>query len=100
MAVVRGDPAEHDLDELLIHYFGTSLQAKLTPEARAAGTSRLRSDFEDEQEPTRRTALWLVLRIVGEAPDVDTALHNEADRTAARTFVGILDAAGRLTPTP
>jgi hypothetical protein len=79
-----------DLDHLLHHYFGTSDVADASPAVQAAGLDRLRVDFGLEIDRSRRFALWSLLYMLGQAPDLDVAFKEEADREAARNLMDLL----------
>lgn len=81
-----------DLDDLLQRYFATSDIASLTPEALASGIERCQVDLGLEQEPGKRFALWALLHMLGGAPDLDVAFKSEADKSAARSFMELLEA--------
>jgi hypothetical protein len=76
-----------DLDDQLRHYFGTDDLAAIPPAALAAGTERMTVDLGLEQDRSRRFALWVLLYMLGAAPDLDVAFKDEADREAARNFM-------------
>lgn len=79
-----------DLDDLLRRTFGTADLAQITPSALEAGVERLRVDLGLEKDRDRRFALWAVLFMLGEAPDLDVAFAEEADRDAARNLMDLL----------
>jgi hypothetical protein len=81
-----------DLDDLLNRYFGASDLAAVTPAMQEAGLDRLRVDLGLEQDRDRRFALWSLLYVLGQAPDLDVAFKDEADREAARNFMDLLAA--------
>jgi len=81
-----------DLDQLLHHYFGSSDVAKVSPEVQASAIDRLRVDFGLETDRSRRFALWSVLYMLGQAPDLDVAFKEETDREAARNLMDLLAA--------
>ena len=81
-----------DFDDQLRRYFGTSDFAALNPDALAAGTDRIRVDLGLETDRNRRFALWALLHILGNAPDLDVTFPEEADREAARNFMDLLAA--------
>ena len=83
-----------DLDNLLQHYFGTSDLAEASPAVQEAGIDRLRVDFGLESDRSRRFALWSLLYMLGEAPGLDVAFKNEADRDAARNVMDLFSASG------
>ena len=81
-----------DLDDLLHHYFDTSDLAEASPAVHAAGIDRLRVDFGLETDRSRRFALWSLLYMLGQAPDLDVAFKEEADQEAARNLMDLLAA--------
>lgn len=81
-----------DFDDQLRRFFGTTDLASASPAAREAGLDRLRVEFELENRG-RRFALWVLLYQLGEAPDLDVAFRDEADRETARNLMDLL--AGR-----
>ena len=83
-----------NLDQLLHHYFGTSDLAEASPAVQESGIDRLRVDFGLESDRARRFALWSLLYMLGNAPDLDVAFEEEADREAARNFMDLLAASG------
>ena len=85
-----------DLDALLHHYFGTSDVGEASLAMQAAGLDRLRVDFGLETDRSRRFALWSLLYMLGQAPDLDVAFKEEADREAARNLMDLLAASGEL----
>ena len=81
-----------NLDDLLYRYFGTSELSKASPAMQQAGLDRLRVDLGLETDRRRRFALWSLLYMLGQAPDLDVAFEEEEDRDAARTFMNLLAA--------
>ncbi|RIX31473.1 hypothetical protein [Sphingomonas edaphi] len=81
-----------NLDGLLYHYFGTADLAEVSPAVQVDGTDRLRVDFGLETDRSRRFALWSLLFMLGEAPDLDVAFKEESDREAARNLMDMLSA--------
>lgn len=81
-----------DLDNLLHHYFGTSDLAEASPAVQVAGMDRLLVDFGLETDRSRRFALWSLLFMLGNAPDLDVAFKHETDREAARKLMDMLAA--------
>ena len=79
-----------DLDALLHHYFGTSDLAEASGAMQAAGLDRLWVDFGLESDRSRRFALWSLLYMLGQAPDLDVAFKEESDREAARNLMDLL----------
>jgi hypothetical protein len=79
------------LDDQLRHYFGTDDIAAIPPAALAAGTERLRVEFGLQKDRGRRFAMWVLLHMLGAAPDLDIAFKDEADRDAARSFMELAE---------
>ena len=80
-----------DLDDQLRRYFGTAQLDSIAPAALGAGIERMKVDLGLEKDRARRFALWALLHMLGEAPDLDVALNDEADREAARNFMDLAD---------
>jgi hypothetical protein len=83
-----------DFDDQLRRYFGTSELPSIAPGALAAGVERMKVDLGLESDRGRRFALWAILHMLGEAPDLSVAFADEADREAARNFMDMADRAG------
>jgi hypothetical protein len=79
-----------DFDDLLRRYFATSDLAEVTPAVQAAGLDRLLVDFGLETDRGRRFALWSLLYMLGQAPALDVAFKDAADREAARDLMDLL----------
>lgn len=79
-----------DFDDLLHRYFGSSDLSEASLAVRETGLDRLRVDFGLETDRPRRFALWSLLYILGQAPDLDVAFDEEADREAARNLMDLL----------
>ena len=80
-------------DDQLQRYFGTTDLATLSPDALTAGIDRMKVDLGLETDRARRFALWALLFTLGEAPDLDVAFKDEADREAARNLMDLMAAA-------
>jgi hypothetical protein len=83
-----------NFDDLLHRYFGSSDLSGISPAALQAGTDRLRVDFGLETDREQRFALWAVLYMLGQAPDLDVAFEDERERDAARNLMDLFGAAG------
>jgi hypothetical protein len=79
------------LDDQLRRYFGTTDLAQVPPSALAAGVERMAVDFGLETDRPRRFALWVLMHVLGAAPDIDVAFDDPADRAAARRFLELSD---------
>jgi hypothetical protein len=82
-----------NLEDQLSRYFGTTDLAALTPDVLAAGLEHMRVDFGLEQDSGRRFALWSLMYMLGDAPDVEVAFNDPDEREAARNFMDIAGAA-------
>lgn len=82
-----------DFDDQLRRYFGTADMAAIPPAALEAGTDRMRVDFGLETNPGRRFALWALMYMLGDAPDLDVAFKDAAMRDTARDFMDMVDRA-------
>lgn len=80
------------LDDLLRRYFATTDITTATPVDIEAGLAQLSVDFGFETDPGRRFALWCLMHLLGQAPDLDVAFQWEADRDAARNLMDLLAA--------
>lgn len=89
--VPKAQPARMTFDDQLQRYFGTTDVAQVPPDAIAAGLERMRVDFGLEKDRGHRFALWSVMYILGDAPDLDIAFKEEKDRNAARDFMDMMD---------
>lgn len=87
--------ADVNFDDQLHRYFGTPDVSEVTPAVLAAGVERMKVDLGLEKDPSRRFALWAILHMLGDAPDLDAAFANEAEHEAARNFMDLADQAER-----
>ena len=78
-----------NLDDQLHRYFGTADLEAVPPAALAAGLERMQVDFGLEKDRGRRFALWALMHMLGEAPDLDVAFKDPDDREAARNFMDL-----------
>ncbi len=83
-----------NFDQLLNQYFGTSDLSQVSPAVQEAGIDRLRVDFGLATDRAQRFALWSLLYMLGQAPDLDVAFKEEADREAARNLMDLFAASG------
>jgi hypothetical protein len=83
-----------NFDDLLQRYFGTTDLTEVSAAVQESGIDRMRVDFGLERDRPRRFALWSVLYMLGQAPDLDVAFKDEADREAARNLMDLLAASG------
>ena len=74
-----------------MRYFGQAEIETLPAAALEAGIERMRVDFGLETHAGRRFGLWSLMYMLGNAPDLDIAFQDAADRDAARTFMDMVD---------
>lgn len=82
-----------DFDDQMRRYFGTADASDLSPALLESGMERLAVDFGLETDPGKRFAMWALMHILGNAPDLDVAFKTAADRDAARDFMDMLASA-------
>lgn len=82
-----------ELDDQLRRYFGTADIASLPAQAFEAGVERILVEFGLEKDRNRRFAIWVLLYILGMAPDLDVAFNDPEDRDAARNAMDVIDKA-------
>lgn len=80
-----------DFDDQLRRFFGTDDLDTLTPAALAGGVEHMRVEFGLEKDKARQFAMWSILYMLGEAPDLDVAFKDPGDRDAARNFMDLMD---------
>lgn len=79
-----------EFDDQLRRYFGTADLPSIAPGALAAGMDRMKVDFGLEKDRGRRFALWALMHMLGDAPDLDVAFKDPVDRDAARNFMDLI----------
>lgn len=82
-----------DFDDLLQRYFAASDFAEITPASMEAGTERMLVDLGLEKDSGKRFALWSLLYMLGEAPDLQATFKDLAEQDAARNFMDMIAAA-------
>jgi hypothetical protein len=83
-----------DFQDQLVRYFGQADIDALVPSALEAGLERIRVDFGLERDSGRRFGLWTLMYMLGNAPDLDVAFKDGAERDAARNFMDMVDRMG------
>jgi len=79
-----------DFDDQMRRYFGSTDLSEVTPAVLADGKERLAVDLGLEQDRGRRFAMWALMHMLGNAPDLDVAFKDAADQNAARDFMDML----------
>ena len=87
-----------DLDDQFRRYFGTADLAEVPPAAVSAGIEHMRVDFGMEKDPGRRFALWSMMYMLGDAPDLDVAFKDAKERDYARNFMDLIVATENESP--
>lgn len=82
-----------DMADLLQRYFGTRDLDGVSAAALPDGVERMRVDFGMTTDRGQRFALWSLLMVLGDAPDLDVAFPDAEDREAARNLMDLLAAA-------
>ena len=85
--------ASMNFDDQIRRYFGISDLAAVPPEALNAGIEHMKVDLGLTKDRGERFALWALLHTLGSAPDLDVVFETEADREAARNFMGLIQGA-------
>lgn len=80
-----------DFDDQLRRFFGTEDLDTLTPDALAGGVVHMRVAFGLEKDQGRQFAMWSILYMLGDEPDLDMAFKDATDRDAARNFMDLMD---------
>ena len=80
-----------DFNDQLRRYFGTDDPTTISPGALESGLEKMKVDLGMEKDPGRPFALWALMHMFGQAPDLDVAFKDEAEREAARNFLDLLD---------
>ncbi len=78
-----------DLHDIQLRYFGNQDMAQMPQSVLDAGLERMRVDFGLESDAGRRFALWALMFMLGDAPELDVAFKNAAERDAARNFMDL-----------
>lgn len=78
-------------DDQLRRYFGTTDLESLSADGLQSGVERMRVDLGLEQDRGRRFALWSLLFLLGDAPDLDETFEAAVDRDAARNFMELTE---------
>lgn len=79
-----------DFDDQMLRYFGATDLGAVSPTVLASGKERLAVEFGLEADRGRRFAMWALMHILGNAPDLDVAFKDPADQNAARDFMDML----------
>lgn len=79
-----------DFDDQMRRYFGSPDLDSMSPAMLASGKERLEVDFGLEKDKGGRFAMWALMHILGNAPDLDIAFKDDAEQNAARDFMDLM----------
>lgn len=74
-------------EDQLERYFGTRDPSQIAPQAVAAAVERMQVDLGLAKDAGSRFAIWCLLFMFGQAPDIDETFADRADRDLARQFI-------------
>ena len=83
-----------EFQDLLQRYFGAADIGAIDPAALGAGLEHMRVDFGLASSAGHRFALWTLMYMLGDAPDLDVAFKDAEERDAARNFMDMVDRMG------
>ncbi len=81
-------------EDQLERYFGTRDPAAIAPQAVDAAIERMQVDLGLSTVPGERFALWCMLFMFGQAPDIDATFADRSERDLARDFIEMSERAG------
>lgn len=79
-----------NFDDQMHRYFGSIDPGEITIATLASGMEQLAVDFGLETDSGRRFAMWSLMYMLGNAPDLDVAFKDAKDRDAARDFMDMI----------
>lgn len=81
-------------EDQLERYFGTRDPAAIAPQAVDAAVDRMRVDLGLAGDSGSRFAIWCMLFMFGQAPDIDDTFAERSERELARQFIEMSERAG------
>lgn len=81
-------------EDQLERYFGTRDPSAIAPQAVDAAIERMQVDLGLATVPGERFALWCMLFLFGQAPDIDETFAERSERDLARDFIEMSERAG------
>lgn len=81
-------------EDQLERYFGTRDPAAIAPQAVDAAIERMQVDLGLSTVPGERFAIWCMLFMFGQAPDIDETFTDRSERDLARDFIEMSERAG------
>lgn len=82
-------------EDQLERYFGTRDPSAIAPQAVSAAVERMQVDLGLATVPGERFALWCMLFLFGQAPDIDETFAERSERELARDFIEMSEQAGQ-----
>lgn len=80
-------------EDQLERYFGTRDPSGIAPHAVASAMERMAVDLGLATDAGERFAIWCMLFMFGNAPDIDETFAERAERDLARQFIEMSEAA-------
>jgi hypothetical protein len=81
-------------EDQLERYFGTRDPSAIAPQAVDAAIERMQVDLGLATVPGERFALWCMLFMFDQAPDIDETFAERSERDLARDFIDMSERAG------
>jgi len=81
-------------EDQLERYFGTRDPAAIAPRAVDAAIERMQVDLGLSTVSGERFAIWCMLFMFGQAPDIDETFADRSERDLARDFIEMSERAG------
>ncbi|WP_430385533.1 hypothetical protein [Blastomonas fulva] len=81
-------------EDQLERYFGTRDPAAIAPQAVDAAIERMQVDLGLATVAGERFAIWCMLFMFGQAPDIDETFADRSERDLARDFIEMSERAG------
>jgi len=81
-------------EDQLERYFGTRDPAAIAPQAVDAAIERMQVDLGLATVSGERFAIWCMLFMFGQAPDIDETFADRSERDLARDFIEMSERAG------
>jgi len=82
-------------EDQLERYFGTRNPAAIAPQAVDSAIERMQVDLGLATVRGERFAIWCMLFMFGQAPDIDQTFEDRAERDLARDFIEMSEQAGQ-----
>ena len=82
-------------EDQLERYFGTRDPSAIAPQAVEAAIERMQVDLGLASVPGERFAIWCMLFMFGQAPDIDETFAERSERDLARQFIEMSERAGQ-----